>query len=255
MIKIILNVLLFLSFSICSVGISSCELEIFGNEDKPPKNWNESGKAKGILVEMIEQIAQEINCQLDVKLYPWARSYKYARKGKGGIIGFSKNVERLALFDYSDVMYFDEIVVVVMKGKEFDYRNISDLKNRKVSTVRNASFGEEYENAVRSGELIAVEGGSPVKRLRRLLHTRVDAVLIGPGKQGVYNAINKDNELRENQQRFVILPTPFKRDPNYLGFAKTMNKSALIEQINIAIQKGHANGMFQAIADKYLDQQ
>jgi putative transposase len=41
-----------------------------------------------------------------------------AKVGEGGIMGLSMTKERLMLFDYSDVIYYDDLVLVVIKGND-----------------------------------------------------------------------------------------------------------------------------------------
>lgn len=72
----------------------SCEMTIYGNHAKAPKYWLEDGQAKGILVDVMNHLGKEMNCQFDVSLLPWKRSYLNSTKGLGGIIGLSMSDEQ-----------------------------------------------------------------------------------------------------------------------------------------------------------------
>ena len=118
----------------------SCELVIYGNHQKPPKYYLYNNTPTGILVDIMKYTEQETDCSFDIQLYPWKRAYINALKGNGGIIGLSKNTERLKIFDYSDVMFYDDLLLVVLKGNEFDYQNIEDLKGKTIGAQRGGAL-------------------------------------------------------------------------------------------------------------------
>ena len=55
----------------------------------------------------------------------------------------------------------------------------------------------------------------------------------------------------ENKEEFVILPMPFYRDPNYLGFLKTMNMQGFLQEFNKVLEIGYESGEIQKIIDHY----
>ena len=54
--------------------------------------------------------------EFDIKLYPWKRAYKNSLNSKKGIVGLSMTEDRLKLFDYSEVLFYDEVILIVKKG-------------------------------------------------------------------------------------------------------------------------------------------
>jgi polar amino acid transport system substrate-binding protein len=240
-----------LLFTTLNLQAQKCEMVIFGNNTKAPKSYIEDGQNKGILVEMVDYIGKDMNCQFTVKLNPWKRAYNYALNDKGGIFGFSKNTERVKLFDYSDVMFYDDMLLVTLKDNKFKYSSIQDLKGKKVGVVRGGSFGEEFHKALKGNLFEIVEDSNPQHRLAKLLRGVIDVALIGPGKAGVYDAINNNPKLIKNKEKFIILSTPFNRDPNYLGISKRMNKKDFLVRFNKSLQKGKESGAFDKIVQKY----
>ncbi|MCX4029127.1 transporter substrate-binding domain-containing protein [Endozoicomonas sp. SM1973] len=234
-------------------SVLSCELTIFGNSNKPPKYYlDQEGKPQGILVDMMVYLGEQMDCKFNIRLYPWKRAYKYALAGEGGIIGFSKNSQRLKLFDYSEVMYYDDMILVTTRRGKFDYQTIKDLRGKTLSVTLGASFGDDYDNAVAS-KLFSVRAAPfPEDRLLQLLSGQVDVVLLGPGKLGLQAAIARNKKLNQQQDQFVILPKPFKRDPNFLGIAKTLNMQPFIKRFNQALHEGVRSGKFDAILLHYL---
>lgn len=52
------------------------EILIVGNEYKPPKVYidKDTNKPKGILVDMMKYVGDEINVKFKIELYPWKRA-------------------------------------------------------------------------------------------------------------------------------------------------------------------------------------
>ena len=230
---------------------TACEMTIFGNNAKAPKYWLEDGKPKGLLVDMMAYLGTQMNCDFDIQLYPWARAYDYATKAKGGIIGLSMTDERLKIFDYSDVMYVDELLLVVKNGSEFPYEKMDDLAGKKLGVTRDAKYGSSYSKAVKAGLFQIAEDTNPTARFKKLLAGRIDAAVVGPGMAGFETIINSDPSLEKQKDQFVVLPKPFKKDPNYMGISKDMNKTDFIKRFNDALKKGKDSGEIAKIVEKY----
>ncbi|WP_159084310.1 substrate-binding periplasmic protein [Dongshaea marina] len=231
----------------------SCEMVVFGNNSKPPKNYNDhSGHPKGILVEMMYQLEKPLRCTFHIVLYPWKRAYHQAANGEGAIIGLSKTTERLEVFDYSDVMYYETLVLVTRSDRTFSFGNVNDLKGKTLGIVRGASYGDEFEEATHSGLFKIIELSSPSQRLKMLIRGRIDAVLMGgPGREALDRVLQRDSYLEQYQDKFTVLPQPFKEDPNYLGLAKKPGNKAFLKRFNQALQQARSNDTFNKIIRKY----
>ncbi len=243
----------FLSCFLLKSNVYSNELIIYGDDEGPPKYYLENGVPKGIIVEMMEFAGKEVGTPFEIKLLPWARAYKYAVAGKGGIIGLSMNNERLKIFNYSVPMFYNELMLVVKKGSEFPFKTIPDLKGKIVSVSIGTSYGDAYELAIKDGVFKVSEEPNLNYCLYKLLIGKVDVVLISLGKYRLNQLIEKHPRLKSHRDEFVILPTPFKRDPNYLGIPKKLGIKAYLEKFNRAIKKGYESGKFDQIIRKYLN--
>lgn len=223
---------------------SAGNINIFGDENYPPVIFrNNAGQPSGLLVEVLRQYQSRSGQSIQLQLLPWKRAYKSAESGLGGVIGLSKTSARLPLFDYSDPIYDDDIHIVVLKGHEFTYQSIADLKGRLIGTQLGASFGNEVDVAIADGRIQVDRDPVHAHRLRKLLRGRIDAAFIGNGKLGIEQLLAADPELSANRDKFVILPTPLTRDALYLGFAKSQHMGAFIADFNKVLQqlkKDHA---------------
>lgn len=228
---------------------------ILGNDYKIPKIYlDEQGRPSGILIDIARHIDRNMpGYHFDFRLFPWARAYAMAGEGQGGIIGLSKTEERLKLFDYSEVIFFDDVIVVVKKGREFDFVTLPDLRGRTVGVGRGGSFGNRFDQAVKSGLFRVNWDDGPVIRLRMLLAGRIDCALISPGRLALARTIAKDAMLREHEGEFVALPVPLRHDPNYLGFAKGMNMRGFLDEFNAVLRRERDNGEIGRILDRYFE--
>lgn len=244
---VILCVILNVAFSSDKVVV-----RIVGNENKYPKIYNDNENAKGILVDILKYIEVKSSLDFNIRLYPWKRAYDMAQKGEAAIIGLSKNNERLSIFDYSKPIYYDEVVLVVCKGKEFEFNKIEDLKGKVIGGTSGASYGEEYDYAAKSVFKLDIAGNYQQKLLK-LLSGHLDAVVVSPGRQALNSIIAKDSRLTEAKDNFVILERTLFRDPNYIGFKKKNDNKILLDKINTAIDQGYSNGDIPRIISKWDD--
>lgn len=231
-------------------ALAADPIVIFANDANPPKTWLENGHTRGALADILHEIAARTDLRFDIRLMPWKRAYMNALESRGGLIGMSRNRMRNILFDFSEVVFTDELRLVVLKGHEFPYRTMEDLKGKVLGVTRGASYGDEFDRA--KGRIFTPsEDSSTVCRLRMLLAGRIDAALIGPGPAPLQFAIARDKVLMENSDRFVVLDPPFIRDENYIGFTKDMHCLKIIKQINKALREMREDGTFERIEGRY----
>lgn len=247
-----MKILLLIAVLFISNPSFSENIIIFGNANKAPKNFiNSDGKPEGILINIMTKIESEMpDVKFIFKLLPWKRAYDEAKKGHGGIMSFSKTKERQQIFDYSNVMYYDEILVVTKADLEMSFKNINSLKNQIVGFGAGYTFGDEFERAIENHLFKTSTDKGPEQRLSKLLRGRITAALIGPGKYSVNLAINSSDELKLFKNSFFIHEIPFKRDPNFLGFAKSMNKKNFLIKFNEVLQKLWDDGTIDKLSQE-----
>jgi ABC-type amino acid transport substrate-binding protein len=236
----------------CASIVCAAEILITGNEAKIPKIYLKDNMPTGILIDIARYIDKRMDgYTFTFELYPWARAYALAEHGEAGIIGLSMTTERLAIFDYSDPIYYDEVIVVVRKGKEFPFETLTDLRGKTVGIGRSGTFGDEFDNAKKSGLFLVEEDSGDVSRLEKLLAGRIDCALISPGLFSLHQTIASDANLTRAKDQFTALPRPFKRDPNYLGFAKSMHMRNFLDKFNAVLKQGLENGDIRKIIDSH----
>ena len=219
--RFVLIVFLFVNFS-WSDGYGE-QIIIYRNDNKPPKYYLDNGEPSVILIKIMKHIDNQLPQKFEYQLYPWKRAYRYALEGSGGIIGLSKNKQRLELFDFSEPLYYDELIMVTLKGLEFAYHSIEDLAGKTLGGNRGSSYGDDYE---RLKKICTIEeDNGQEQRLLKLLARRIDVALIGPGRAGLNSAIMQNEYLQNNREQFSILPTPLPWIPIILVSRSSCRKS------------------------------
>lgn len=219
------------------------DIDVFGSDYSIPKAYVQNGENRGILVDILKYVDDKLpSHQFTVKLAPWSRAYKSAVDGEGGIVGISRTAERELLFDYSESLYTDNVVIVVLAGKAFDFKGIADLNGKTIGIGRRGSYGDAFENAHKAGLFRLEEDSGPDSRLRKLLAGRMDGGLFNGGAAGFLQVLQQDRELYAQRDKFEVLPVPLKSDPNYLAFSKNLRQQDLLNEVNRILRQGHANG-------------
>ena len=212
-------------------------LLVYGDDGYPPVIYSASDKPTGFLVDILRKVSAITGDTYEVRLFPWKRAYEHARAGQAAVVGVSKTAERLTQFDFSDAIYFDDIQIIVKRGREFAYTQLSDLKGKTVGGVLGASYGDVVDAAIKDGLFRMEQDTGQKGRLHKVLLDRVDAAFIGNGTEGFDMVVRSDPELQARRAELVVLNTPLTRDPLYLAVAKSMGKKALIERFNLALRE------------------
>ncbi|WP_196159214.1 ABC transporter substrate-binding protein [Reinekea sp. G2M2-21] len=228
-------------------------LAIVGDDKAKPKNWLDStGQPRGIMIDLLNDVSNRTGIEFTYDLSPWNRAFTLSSNGKGAIIGFSKTAERQQLWDFSEPMYTDELVIVTTKAKTFDFTGLASLTGKRLAIKKGSSYGDDFEIARKNGDIAIVESTDRAGQMRMLELNRVDAVLISPGRVALETVIAENEWLSEHRDDFIILPRAYKKDLNYLGIPKSMGKSYLLRDINKALLDMRKDGTYQAIVDKNI---
>ncbi|VXB60772.1 conserved exported hypothetical protein [Pseudomonas sp. 8BK] len=221
---------------------------VFGSHDGFPKYFEEDGEAKGIVVDISKHCLNQMQVPYQIQLLPWKRAYTMAERSEGGVIGLSISDERLTLFDFSEPIFTEHIVLVVQKGREFPYQNITDLKDKLIGATIGTSYGTAYDEAVANGTLTIVGFNDTRSGLGMLQRGRIDAILLGSSID-IRRLAQSWPGLHPDA--FTTLPVPFKSDSKHMGIAKALKMGWFLEQFNQCLKNGHDTGIFAPIIYQY----
>jgi len=237
-----------------SSHIKAEHIVVAGDWKAQPKNWiNEHYKPEGIMIDILSEVSKRTGITFSYELSTWNRSLQTSKAGAAAIIGFSKTSEREKLWDYTVPMYHDEVVFVAQKKDAIVFKGLESLKGKRVAVKRGSTYGDDFDAAVSNG-LLTLEGTEDRPgQMRMLALGRVDVVLLSPGNIALQAILAENDWLKKNKDRFEILEPAYKKDANYLGLPKSMNKSHLIPKINQALEAMLKDGTRAAIEKRNID--
>ncbi len=211
------------------------KIVIYADEAYPPVIYLDHDKIKGIFPDLFARLSKDTGDTYEFILVPWKRALQESMHGKGGITNFSLTKERANLYDFSEPIYTDSLQLVVIKGHEFAFKDVLDLKGKIVGGNAGASFGEEVDQAITDGVFVMERDPHQLSRMLKLLHGRMDVAIIGNGIESFELLLSSNPELAKNRSKFIILPHPLTNDFLHLAFIKSMNMKPALTRFNKAL--------------------
>ncbi|MFD2167119.1 substrate-binding periplasmic protein [Thalassotalea euphylliae] len=117
----------------------------FVAEDLPPYHYiDESGKANGALVEIVNALAMHADIEYTIELYPFARAFKLLN-AKPNVLMFSllKSPSRENQFLWLGELIHNKAFLVALKENNAELANLAQAKNSTVGTIR-GYYSERY---------------------------------------------------------------------------------------------------------------
>lgn len=150
MVKRISFTLVFLITTLCSTSMTtSAETFIVsGNPYAPPVVWEEHKQLSGVAPDLVKDIFEELSLPYGVRvLSDWERVQEAAQKGEIDlIVSAYKNDERSKYLNFSVPYLPEQTVIVVEKGREFDFSSWESLKGKKGVSGIGESYGQEFDS-------------------------------------------------------------------------------------------------------------
>ena len=226
--------------------VEAGKLHMATNAAFPPYEMTtDAGGFEGIDVEVATAIAKKLGLELVVDDQGFDAALTAAQTGQSDIAmaGITVTDERLKVMDFSDSYATGVQVVIVKEGS--DITTVDDLENAEMigcqkattgyiycsDTPENGGYGEDHVTAYDTGALAVMA----------LVNGQVDAVVIDNEPAKAYVAANEG---------LKILDTEFAVEDYAIGFAK--GNDQLKDAVNAAMAELKAEGIFQAIVDKYI---
>lgn len=101
----------------------------------------------GDVFRIFRLLEQDLPVSFKMTDLPWKRAILRGGKRRWGIIPFSKNAERVKSFDYSDEIFTDEIVLVVLRGSRFPFQAHRRPEGQAHQYLGGATVGENSSGA------------------------------------------------------------------------------------------------------------
>ena len=222
------------------------DIQFAVDESNPPFMYKDStsGQAAGLYPEMVKIIFNKIGTKVTVTPYQWKRLLSLSESGDVGVAGIYKNEKRLLIYDYSEPIFDEKIVIYTKKENKFNFSGVSDLKGKKIGVIRGWSYGDDFDKLKENGEVVVDETTADEFNFKKLEAGRLDCLLT---IQQAGDALVQELGLSE---KVVMLGTPVVVNPTYIVFAKSTKNQELIQKINAALDQVKQDGSYQAMMGK-----
>jgi len=226
--------------------VSGEKIIIGEDEANPPFMYADaSGQATGLYVELTRTALERMGMAPEFQALPWKRVLEASAKGEMGVAGIYKNDERLKIYDYSEPLYSERILVYVAKGKAFEFKSVADLKGKTIGVMTGWSYGNDFDQAKAAGEFTAQEAPGDAENLEKLVLGRVDCVLAAE-----VSAIPVIQE-KGYADKVEALPEPMTVNDTYLIFAKSANRVELLKTFNSTLAAMKQDGTYNQLVKKW----
>jgi len=213
----------------------------------PPNMFLRDGRAAGLYPLILEAVFKRMGQSVSIDAVPWKRAVEMGALGLAGVSGFYKTPERIKIYDYSDVVYNELLLVFVKHGRQFEFNSIEDLRHKKIGVLLGWSYGAEFDQAKAERAFTVEEVNRDYLNFRKLNEGRLDCV-VASKESGLFEiGRNNYSSIYPLKQAVLINPT-------YIAFAKSSNRLELLSRFNDSLRELKESGEYQKLVGDYMDQ-
>lgn len=232
----------------CAALLARAETLVAIDNANPPFMYQHEEQPLGLYPQMLQAIFARLGEPLLIQPMPWKRALLKGAAGEVGIGGIYRNAERLKLFDYSEPLFEERLLLYVRQDKPFTFEQVSDLHGKRIGVIRGWSYTEDFDQAVRNGKIRPQEGSSDEANLRKLASGRLDAVV------AIELAGQRLLQL-PGLEHLTALPRPLSINPTFLVFAKQAHQQELLQRFNQTLHDMQADGSLQVLVQQVMQAQ
>lgn len=226
------------------------------------ENLDPSGKQLALdpkLMEVLNYFQRRSGVEFEPVILPWKRAQLETLNGKGIIYGFSRSVERLQVYHFSQPVVTERIWGVTYGSPKPKYKVPEDLRGKIVSTGRGFSHGMEFDQARDVIFTVQEDSASTIARFKKLMLKRSDLMMWPVRDYSHYKEVeayinrvvlqdSTDPELLG--KHFDVTEKPLFLDTTHFASAKGQYLD-VIKKIDNAISRGKKDGSLAAILRGY----
>jgi len=216
----------------------------------PPYEYVEDGEVKGLAVEIVREVFKLLKHEINIEVYPWARSIEMLKNGEAdGIFTFFKTPEREAFTLYSkEVFLMQKMALWTRNDSTISFSgDLAELSKFRIGTVRKTSYGSVFDQAAANGSIKALESYTIEECIKQLLNGRLDFWV-----SNYHGALYQLKQAGISEQ--VKMLKPFIEDiPTYIGFSKKKMLAKLRDEFDRAFIELKRSGRYDEILRHYQD--
>jgi polar amino acid transport system substrate-binding protein len=231
-----------------------CELSVGWEPYAPYTYADDDGEVTGADIDMIEAIAAEIGCSVELVKLPWARILREVENGTLDVsTSTSWTQDRSEWAWFSEPYRETEVAIYVRRGESsrFDVKNLADVPDQRLrlGVIVDYFYGKEFAELASDPDYAAWIDGAPdyATNIRKLINGRIDGLLVED--VGVMHAELERLDAIDLVERY---PLRIPGQKLHFMFSRRTVDPPIVEQVDAAVARMRADGRLDAIMAKYL---
>jgi polar amino acid transport system substrate-binding protein len=209
----------------------------------PPFMYQQDGQARGLYPLVLHAVFARVGQPLAIQAMPWKRALRRSENAEVGVGGIYKTSRRMALYDYSQPIFEEKLIVFVHRDKAFRFTQVDDLYGKRIGVIRGWSYTEALDEAIRDGRIKVTESSSDKANFKMLASGRLDAVI------AIELAGQRIIQQLQMHQVLALAP-PLSINPTYLVFAKQARQQALLQRFDQVLLEMRADGSLDRLVQQ-----
>ncbi|MGI0117604.1 substrate-binding periplasmic protein [Zooshikella sp. RANM57] len=245
---LIFSLLCFYSKSFCFAENTLKTVAITSGEWPP--YTSQSLKDGGVFTKLTSEAFKVMGYSIDVKYYPWQRSYFVAASGQADAsLAWAPTDEREKDFVFSDPVTFSTKVFFHLKAFKFDWMDLNDIKHLRIIATKKYTYGNKFDVAAKQKKINVIYSNSDEQKFSMFLAGRADLV---PMEKlvGLYLLKHKFSEPQAS--RITFHNKSLQNTPICVAFSKKLNSKRLIkllQDFNDGLAKLKESGQYDKILE------
>jgi polar amino acid transport system substrate-binding protein len=212
-----------------------------------PTAWAKDGKLIGVGPELVKIIFAELGISVESKVYPWKRALDYAKRGDIDVIaGAFLTPERAEYLEFCKPNYTTvDQVIIVAKGKMFQFGKWEDLIGLKGVAIVGDSFGKEFDEFM-AEKLDVVRVSNLFQGFKMLEKGRINFM---PGSRSFAEIQARKFGFRN---KIEVLPMPINTEKLYIAISMKSPFRKYLSEVNKKLKQLKEDGIVEQLTQKYI---
>ncbi|MGC0153353.1 substrate-binding periplasmic protein [Chromobacterium vaccinii] len=206
----------------------------------PPFMYAGHAGAAGLYPLLIRRVSERAGLRVALQPLAWRRALYQLNQGQAAVGGIYKNSSREKLYDFSQPLFTERIVVIYPRQRPLPFHALADLDRKRVGVMAGWSYGDDFDRARAAGRFSAYDGESDQQNLQRLERGYLDAAL---GVREAMDAILASGDY----PGLAIASEPLVANPTFLALRKQPGNRAVLQRFNQALEAMRQDGSYAAL--------
>lgn len=227
---------------------STVRVLVIGVIEYPPYEYLEGGYVKGPSVEVVQEVFRRMGQPIELRVLPWSRMLHMMEIGDlDAALDVYYTPERNEYMVYPDhpTAVYPQVFFVESDSDITFSGSLEDMEGYTINVIRDFSYGEAFDNAVKDGTLTVVRSDSSESQMFKLANGRINIAA-----DTLFSGTRVAKEMGYEDQVKALEP-PFDLLYSYLTFSKESAFADVQQEYDEVLLEMYEDGTFHRIFSAY----